>query len=283
MLRSSSDLYLDLLKRTLVRWGEDELVPLAETGRPWRNAIKRAAKRLAALRKWELLARLPFDADRRELGRDWPTLALTMIGMKRLNNLRFCIETIIKDKVPGDLVETGVWRGGASIFMRAALEALGDEDRVVWCADSFSGLPPPDTENYPQDKGVTWHLEPKLAVSLEVVKNNFRQFDLLDQRVQFLVGWFKDTLPSAPISAIAVLRLDGDMYESTMDALNALYPKVSPKGFIIIDDYGIPEDTCRRAVNDFRAAHGITDPIVDIDGSGVYWRRTDLQSGLHAS
>jgi hypothetical protein len=110
-------------------------------------------------------------------------------------------------------------------------------------------------------------------VPLEVVKNNFRKFDLLDERVKFLVGWFKDTLPSAPINSIAVLRLDGDMYESTMDALGALYPKVSPGGFVIVDDYGIPEDTCRRAIHDFRTAHGISERMIDIDGWGVYWRR----------
>jgi O-methyltransferase len=92
-------------------------------------------------------------------------------------------------------------------------------------------------------------------VSLETVQANFRAFDLLDERVKFLVGWFKDTLPSAPISAVSVLRLDGDMYESTMDALSALYAKVSPLGFVIVDDYGI------------------TEPLVDIDGFAVYWRR----------
>jgi O-methyltransferase len=261
------------LKKTLVQWGEDEFVPIQDDGPGFKNAIKHIVKRALASRGLELVRKVPFDPQARELGRDWPANATTMIGIKRLDNLQYCIETVIREGIPGDLVETGVWRGGASIFMRAALAALADEHRVVWCADSFEGLPAPNLNKYPQDNGVTWHLAPELAVSLETVKSNFKKFDLLDDRVKFLIGWFKDTLPPAPISNIAVLRLDGDMYESTMDALGALYSKVSPGGFVIVDDYGLPENTCRRAIEDFRAAHTISEPIVDIDGWAVYWRR----------
>jgi hypothetical protein len=206
------------------------------------------------------------------LGRDWPKNADTMIGIKRLENIRECVKTVIEEDVPGDLVETGVWRGGASIFMRAALDAFGDSTRKIWCADSFEGLPAPDLDRYPQDAGVTWHTHSVLAVSLEQVKANFAKYGLLDSRVIFLKGWFKDTLPAAPIERISILRLDGDMYASTMDALNALYTKVSPGGFVIVDDYGIPEDGCRKAITDFRSAHEIYFPIQDIDGWGVFWR-----------
>ncbi len=95
---------------------------------------------------------------------------------------------------------------------------------------------------------------------------------MLDEGVRFLKGWFKDTLPSAEAEAYAVLRLDGDMYESTMDALNALYPKLSPGGFLIVDDYGaVP--ACRQAVEDYRAVHGIDEPIIEIDWTGAYWRK----------
>ena len=174
--------------------------------------------------------------------------------------------TVLKEDVPGDLVETGVWRGGASIFMRAVLAAYQDTTRKVWCADSFRGLPTPDVGSYPADKIAQWHTRPELAISLEVVKKNFARYGMLDTQVEFLEGWFKDTLPNAPIGRCAVIRLDGDMYESTMDALNCLYGKLSPGGFLIVDDYGIPEDTCRRAIHDFRQAHGIRESIVDIDG-----------------
>jgi O-methyltransferase len=195
-----------------------------------------------------------------------------MIGLRRLENLESCIETIVREDVPGDLIETGIWRGGATIFMRGALDAFGDAQRIVWAADSFQGLPRPDVRHQ-ADAGDRHWTVPELAVSLDEVKDNFRRYGLLDERVQFLVGWFKDTLPAAPIERLSLMRLDGDMYESTMDALRALYGRLSRGGFVIIDDYhAVP--ACKTAVDEFRAAEGVDDPIVEIDGTGVFWRRT---------
>jgi O-methyltransferase/8-demethyl-8-(2,3-dimethoxy-alpha-L-rhamnosyl)tetracenomycin-C 4'-O-methyltransferase len=214
-----------------------------------------------------------FDRQARMLGRDWPLRAHSMIGKARMDNLRALAERAIRERIPGDFIETGVWRGGACIFLRGLLAAHGVEDRLVWCADSFEGLPKPDAERYPADAGDPHHTFAPLAVSLDEVKANFAHYGLLDDRVRFLKGWFKDTLPSAPIERIALLRLDGDMYESTMDALKTLYRKVSIGGFVIVDDYGAVAG-CRQAVADFRAEHGIADPIQDIDGIGAWWTRT---------
>lgn len=211
-----------------------------------------------------------FTRQNRLLGRDWPSMAHSMIGKARMDNLRELVERVLVSDVPGDLVETGVWRGGACIFMRALLLAHGVTDRIVWCADSFEGLPKPDEQNYPADRGDQHHTFAPLAVSLESVQANFARYGLLDEQVRFLKGWFKDTLPAAPIERIALLRLDGDMYESTMDALRALYAKVSVGGCVIVDDYGAVE-ACRKAVHDFRTQHGIVDPIRDIDGLGAWW------------
>ena len=196
---------------------------------------------------------------------------LTMIGRRRLDNLQFCVEKALEDGVPGDLIETGVWRGGASIFMRGLLAAHGVSDRLVFAADSFMGLPKPSR---PEDQAHDLSREklPFLAVSLAEVKANFARFGLLDDRVRFLEGWFKDTLPAAPIDRLAVLRLDGDLYESTLDALTALYDKVSPGGFIIVDDYFAMEP-CQQAVTDFRKSRGLTEEIVDIDHLGAFWRK----------
>ena len=159
-----------------------------------------------------------------------------MIGMQRLTSLQHCVETVLAEDVPGDLVECGVWRGGASILMRAVLAAHGDETRCVWLADSFAGLPRPDTANYKADKGIRLYLRlrfaPILAVPETEVRANFQRYGLLDDQVCFLPGWFKDTLHDAPIDRIAVLRLDGDLYESTIQALDALYPRLSPGGFL---------------------------------------------------
>jgi hypothetical protein len=213
-----------------------------------------------------------FNAELREYGWDWPSQAHSMIGSKRMGNLRALSERVIFGGVAGDFIETGVWRGGACIFMRAVLKAYGVKDRKVWLADSFSGLPTPDAEKYPADTGDRFHTYAELAVSIDEVKRNFEKYGLLDQQVKFLQGWFKDTLPTAPIGRLALLRLDGDMYESTMDALKHLYDKLSPRGFVIVDDYRVVAG-CREAVDDFRTARGIRDAIIEIDGVGVYWQK----------
>ena len=212
----------------------------------------------------------PFRPLYRELGLDWPLSGHSMIGTRRMSNLRKIAESVIQSGVPGDFIETGVWRGGACIMMRAVLKAYGILDRKVWVADSFRGLPPPSTE---QDAGSHFHLDPALAISLEQVQRNFAKYGLLDDQVGFLQGWFSETLPSAPINKLAILRLDGDLYESTMDGFTHLYDKVSTGGFIIVDDFEqLP--VCKQATLDFRAARGIIDPIQPIDGSGVYWIKT---------
>lgn len=248
---SPSQLYLRLLKRCLTR----VLFPDGT----W---------------DWDLSNVRPVDAAAREVGADWPTEAVTMVGLRRLDNLQESILTVLDEDIGGDLVETGVWRGGCGILMRAVLKAYGGNGRAVWLADSFQGLPAPSPAEYPQDAGDT-HSEMSryLGVSMDTVKSAFSQFELLDDRVRFLPGWFRDTLPTAPIDRIAVLRLDGDMYESTHLALSWLYPKVSRGGFVIIDDYGALKN-CRLAVDDFRAAHGITEPLIPIDWTGAYWRRS---------
>jgi hypothetical protein len=194
-----------------------------------------------------------------------------MIGVKRLDNLEYCVTNVIENKVEGDLIETGVWRGGACIFMRAILAAYGITDRLVFVADSFKGLPRPEVGRYPQDEGDRHYEEHFLAVSQEEVEENFRKYGLLDDQVVFLSGWFKDTLPNAAIDKLAVMRLDGDMYVSTMDSLDNLYPKLSIGGFCIIDDYGLSR--CRQAVDDYRDRENISSPVQKIDWASVYWQK----------
>jgi len=212
-----------------------------------------------------------YDGARRELGRDWPKYAPTMIGKVRMRNIRDLAETILSKGVPGDFLEAGVWRGGACIYMRGILKAYGIEDRRVWVADSFSGLPPPSPELYPADAGDRHHLVEPLIVSLDEVRANFSKYGLLDDSVRFLEGWFKDTLPVAPVERLSLLRLDGDMYESTIQTLDAMYWKLSPGGFVIVDDYVL--SGCRQAVDDFRTRHGIRSSIEEIDGAAVYWQK----------
>jgi hypothetical protein len=210
----------------------------------------------------------------REVGWDTPSRAFTMIGLKRLRNFRTLIQQAIEDGVAGDIFEAGVWRGGASILARAVLRAAEDTTRRVFLADSFEGLPPPNPA-FPQDANSNLHDHRELAVPLETVKANFAKFDLLDDRVVFLKGWFRDTLPTAPVTQLAVLRLDGDMYESTMDSLTHLFDKVSPGGWVIIDDYFIP--ACKAAVSDFFGARSLKPDIIPIDGMGVHFQNNSAR------
>jgi len=213
-----------------------------------------------------------FDARLRVCGRDWPRVAHTMIGVERLQSLRHLCEATLVHNVPGDFIETGVWRGGACILMRAVLAAYGDRQRNVWCADSFEGLPRPDPVRYPSDAGDRHHEFAELAVSVETVRAHFAVYGLLDERVRFVKGFFADTLPTLDAGPFAVVRLDGDMYGSTMDAITALYDRLSPGGFLVVDDYGAVPG-CRAAIEDFRRERGITAPMHTIDWTGVWWQR----------
>ncbi|GGX79937.1 TylF/MycF family methyltransferase [Streptomyces minutiscleroticus] len=215
-----------------------------------------------------------YDSSTRSEGRDLPTAAHTMVGLKRLKNVRWCVERVLRDGIPGDLIETGVWRGGVCILMRAVLEAYGVRDRRVWVADSFEGVPVTHSGSHPLDREMALHrINQVLSVSREEVSANFSRYGLLDDQVRFLEGWFSDTLADAPAGPLAVMRLDGDLYESTTDALTCLYPRLSPGGFVVIDDYNI--EPCRKAVEEYRNRHGIDEPVQAIDGYGVYWRRAE--------
>ena len=144
------------------------------------------------------------------------------------------------------------------------------DGNILIVGGNFAGLPSPDADQYPADKDDPHHTFTQLAVSIDEVKRNFEKYNLLDDQVRFLEGWFKDTLPAAPIDRLAILRPDGDMYGSTMDTLRALYAKVSRGGYVIVDDYILPP--CRQAVSDFRGACGIEDEIREVDGAAVFWQ-----------
>jgi hypothetical protein len=199
----------------------------------------------------------------------------TLLESSGLDNVEFCVRSVLERNIPGDLIECGVWRGGTCIYMRGLLKALGESKRTVWVADSFQGLPEPDGDISPLD--AVSHEFLKLvggfSVSLEAVQNNFAAFDLLDSQVRFLPGWFSDTLQQAPIERLALMRLDADYYESTQQALDALYPKLSPGGFVIIDDYGIMPLGARRAVEEFRSLHAIENPLIFANRAVAYWQK----------
>jgi hypothetical protein len=201
-------------------------------------------------------------------GTNWPKRAFTMIGRKRLENLQYCVEYVIQNNIDGDLIETGVWRGGAVIFMQGIVKSY-KSNKKVFVADSFNGVPSPSIQI---DQNSNLHNVALLRVSVEQVKSNFRKYELLDDNVIFLEGLFKNTLKTDLINKISVLRLDGDLYESTKDSLENLYHKVTIGGFIIIDDWAWIN--CKTAVDEFRDKNNIKDIIRVVDSWGVYWQKS---------
>ncbi len=208
----------------------------------------------------------------RAQGIDWPLTGLTMTGLARLDDLQSCVESVVADGIAGDMIEAGVWRGGASILMRATLDSLDDE-RTVWAADSFQGFRPQDAEaTGGEGEGEDLPLYSFLSVSLANVRAHFARLGL-DRGVRFLPGFFEDTLPALRGHRWSLVRLDGDTYRSTRVSLDCLYRGLSQGGYLVVDDYGAL-DECRRAVDDFRQEHGIEDPLERIDWTCVRWKRT---------
>ena len=214
-----------------------------------------------------VLAANEFKAEERERGRDWPLFGYTMVGHLRLENIKKCIIDISRNNIEGDVLEAGAWRGGASMYARAVLNAFGLSNKTLWVADSFEGMPKPKN---PKDG---WDLSDNnyLSVSLNQVRKNFTRFNLLNENVKFLKGWFNETLPHAPIEKLCLLRLDGDMYHSTMDTLNSMYAKVSSGGYVIVDDYN-SWPACKRAIQEFRTNHKINNDMIVVDDTCVYWQ-----------
>jgi hypothetical protein len=275
------DTYIDLLKRTLLGQTVGPItllrpLPQPDAG-PGRGVRARLARALSPPPPGDPAEAVNFDLSENVDGRlsVWglPPWAMTMIGNRRIDNIDHCVRQVLREGVPGDLIETGVWRGGAAMLMRGILRAFGVTDRTVYVADSFRGVPPPDIERYPADEALEeLHLWPGLAVSLDEVKANFDRFGLLDGQVEFVEGWFRDTLPGLRGHQWALIRLDGDLYESTTDSLENLYDDLAPRGWLIVDDYEIP--ACRQAVSDFRDRRGIDDPIIEVDWTGICWQKS---------
>jgi O-methyltransferase len=266
--------YLDLLKKVLIDYDKIdsmEIHPLSIVNPNWKTFFLYPLDKLLRKRNFSINKLKYVSKEERIEGLDWPAHAKTMIGFKRLTNIENCIRTIKQDGIKGDLIETGVWRGGAVIFMKAVLNELEISDKKVWVADSFQGVPEPK-KKFAIDKLSNLHKQRILKVSKEEVENNFRQYELLDDQVKFIEGWFDETLPKASIEKLSLLRLDGDLYESTIIALESLYPKLAIGGFIIIDDFNAFQ-FCKKAVLDYRLANDINETMIEIDKEAIFWRK----------
>ena len=207
----------------------------------------------------------------RAAGMDWPLHGLTMVGLRRLDDLQACVESVVADGTTGDLIEAGSWRGGASLLMRAVLDTLGGPERSVWVADSFQGFPSAELPDGGYDLSADLACSDYLAVPLEEVQATFARFGC-ENGVEFVPGFFQDTLPRLRGRTWSIIRLDGDTYDATRVALDSLYAGLSRGGYVIVDDY-LSLEQCQAAVEDFRREHAITEPIEEVDWNGVRWRK----------
>lgn len=219
----------------------------------------------------------PFDFDARSFGLDWPMYGYSMVGSYRLQNIHYLLLELEKNSISGDFIEAGVWRGGSCIFATAVMEAYNMEDRKVFVADSFQGLPP-SSQSKDENKWIGLG-NGFLEVSQEEVALNFEAFGMLTPRVEFIEGFFRHSLPifrdsmRSRARQIAFARLDADMYESTMDVLFNIFEFIPIGGIIVFDDFfTVPEES--QAAVQFWELHGLEENFHDIDGSGVWWRKS---------
>ncbi len=268
------ELYLDLLKRSLTRALIAKKIErhTLSPGRPILVLANALIKKILTPLHLELVKRVTCSKQdyiqSTHAANTRNEEAETMLGIKQLDQMQSAIIDVVNNKVAGDVLEAGVWRGGMTIFMRGVLQALNEESKNVWVVDSFEGLPEPEKgfDSFGWAKG-------NMSVSLEDVKSNFRRFGLLDGSVKFLKGYFQDSLPKSSIESLSILRVDADLYESTAVVLNYLYPKLSVGGYAIFDDYANLVD-CQRAIDEYREKHNISDPIIPIDARAIYWKKS---------
>jgi O-methyltransferase len=201
----------------------------------------------------------------------------TMVGRPRLLNAWDLVKRAELAGIEGAVVECGVFKGGTSAVMASAASAT----RKIWLFDSFEGLPEPKdidgvkAREYAggRSMGTLSSIERCVGPLASVHELFFDVLHIDPSRVEIRKGWFQDTVPKArhEIGPIAVLRLDGDWYESTQVCLEHLYDLVVPNGFVIIDDYGYWEG-CRRAVDEFVSARELSVDPIPIDDAGVWWQ-----------
>ena len=194
----------------------------------------------------------------------------SMCGLADINQIKFLLENIINDHIDGCIVETGVWRGGMSMWMQSILKYHNNK-RDIWLFDTFGTFPSSSNSKDKYIHSITSILFAN-APTIADVKNNFRMHDLLDTNIKFVVGDFKDSIPHSQVQDIALLHCDSDYYDSTKIVLEIFYWKIVKGGYIVIDDYNNIHLGCKDAVDDFRRKYSIKIPIIDTHHGSVYWR-----------
>lgn len=194
----------------------------------------------------------------------------TMVRNANLLNLHRLAQEVNRAGVAGDFVECGVWNGGSSAMINAGFRDSG-RPRASWLFDSFEGLPPPGKNDGPEER--KHYFEGMNKGNIDNVRQIFTKLGLPLGEVQFVKGWFQDTLPHAKVEQIALLHIDADWYDSVLLVLNELYDHISPGGYVVFDDYGYWEG-CDRAAHDFLNVHGLPLSLLKRVGNmGAYFQK----------
>jgi O-methyltransferase len=202
-------------------------------------------------------------------------LPYTLGGWKALDNAFNVVAHVEKNKIPGVIIECGVAQGGSAAMMALSSRALGNEKRDFWFFDSYEGLPEPTAEDYEGTKAgdyVGVLVKGSCLGTIEQVSELlFDKLNLPKHKINLVKGWFQDTVPlhKEKVGKIAILRLDGDWYESTKIPLENFYSFISPGGCVIIDDYA----TCfgsKKATDEFIEKNSI-DTYLRPDYRGGAW------------
>jgi O-methyltransferase len=184
----------------------------------------------------------------------------TMTKPVKLYGLIEAVRYVVRHRIPGDIVECGVWRGGSMQAATLALLGTGACDRHLHLFDTFSGMPPPTERDRRHDGRTAEELlatqdrDAKVwaVASLEDVRAGMLGLGYPPDRIHFHRGLVEETIPAEAPDRIAILRLDTDWYESTKHELEHLYDRLAPGGVLILDDYG-HWDGAREAVDEFLA------------------------------
>jgi O-methyltransferase len=239
--------------------------------------LQRIANRLGVeLRRYHPSASrkaFPPDFDEDTINTILAVREATMTSPERIAALCAAVRYVVRYRVPGALVECGVWRGGSMKAAALTLLAAGDRERELYLLDTFAGLPPPGDRDggsalaYFQDATRKGDVVACCNCSLEQVRQTMYETGYPPARIHFVPGRVEDTLPAAAPAEIALLRLDTDWYESTRCELEHLFPRLSRGGVLILDDYGHWEGA-RRAVDEYFAKHEFPLLLNRIDDTG---------------
>jgi O-methyltransferase len=196
-----------------------------------------------------------------------------MVGLARLKNLVRLAELIDLENIAGDIVECGTWNGGSGALL-AQVGARSPHERMTWLFDSFEGLPAPSEK----DGKAAVPYRGKCRGATDSVREVLGKLAVPETRARIVPGWFQDTLAQAPIQRIALLHIDADWYESVRFVLDTLYPRVTPGGYVVLDDYGYWQG-CRTAWEEFQATLPAAPALVSVDGIGCFLRKPALPTG----